>query len=61
MGSLSLRTDAEFVAVLDKGCREFANRDVYCSAVSSKIAELLAICYGTLLRKSIELSEEAKV
>lgn len=55
----AFKAEAGFVASLEKGCREFVNRNVICKG-SSKSSELLAKYSDGLLRKSSKLNEDSE-
>jgi cullin 1 len=52
--------DPGFVASLDKGCREFVNRNAFCKNGSSRSSELLAKHTDALLRKSSKMNEDSE-
>ena len=52
--------EAGFVAALDKGCREYVNRNSACKTGSSRSSELLAKYCDGLLRKSSKLTEDSE-
>ena len=54
-------SEAGFVASLDRGCRDFVNRNVFCKTRSSRSSELLAKYVDSLLRKSSKTSEDSEV
>ena len=49
-----------FIASLDKGCREYVNRNDACNTGSSRSSELLAKYCDGLLRKSSKLTEDSE-
>lgn len=52
--------DAGLVASLDKGCREYVNRNTACKTGSSRSSELLAKYCDGLLRKSSKMTEDSE-
>jgi cullin 1 len=54
----NFRSDAVFVASLDRGCREFVNRNAITGTSSNGASELLAKHADTFLRKNNKVSEE---
>ena len=57
----AFEAEAGFVASLDRGCRDFVNRNVFCASRSSRSSELLAKYVDSLLRKSSKTSEDSEV
>jgi cullin 1 len=49
-----------FVASLDKGCRDFVNRNILCKNGSSRSSELLAKYTDGILRKSSKVNEDTE-
>lgn len=54
----SFRSDADFVASLDRACTEFVNNNAVTEISTSKATELLATYADALLRQNNELVEE---
>ena len=59
--SRSFRSDATFVASLDKACREIVNRNAACAKSTTKSPELLARFCDSILKKSAKNPEESKL
>ena len=57
----AFESEAGFVASLDRGCRDFVNRNIFCKSRSSRSSELLAKYVDSLLRKSQKTSEDSEV
>lgn len=60
ISSSCFKGEAGFVASLDRGCREYVNRNAACKGVSSKSSELLAKYCDALLKKSSKLNEDSE-
>jgi cullin 1 len=54
------QSEAGFIQSLDKGCREYVNRNAACKTGSSRSSELLAKYCDGLLRKSSKMNEDAE-
>ncbi|KAJ3321345.1 hypothetical protein HDV06_004449 [Boothiomyces sp. JEL0866] len=57
----AFKSEAGFVASLDKACREFINRNAFCTSGSSKSSELLAKYTDSLLRKGSKINEDNEI